>query len=75
MPLRNALRLIASVLVACLLQRVREPHATPAQLHTLFALAVLALCADAVVYKNQPFARLLLLSPHAAAQAAGEGGR
>ena len=53
-PFRNALRLIAIVLVACLLQRVREPHATAAEIHTLFALAVLALCADAVVYKTQP---------------------
>jgi hypothetical protein len=55
MPLRNALRLLAVVLIACLLQRVRSPpkDATVEELHTLFALAVLALCADAAVYKKK----------------------
>jgi len=63
MPIRNALRLLAIVLIACLLQRVRDNKTTPAEVHTLFALAVLALCADAVVYKTPPSMRV---HPHAA---------
>ena len=52
MSVRNALRLIATILIACLLQRVRDPHATASEIHTVFALAMLALCADVMVYKT-----------------------